>query len=147
MYALVFNPTNPANVFAGTYSSSLYQGGLFVSADGGASWNSVAFTPYPIRCIAFDPAAPGKLYIGTGSDQLFTGEGVKQVVGTVVTPLGLYGTEVTSLVVTPGSVVTAATRGAKDMFLAELGPAGNTLPFATFLGGTGQDEGRGLAVN
>lgn len=38
-------------------------------------------------------------------------------------------------------------RGARNAFVAKLGPAGNTLVFSTYLGGNGSDTANGLAVD
>jgi hypothetical protein len=38
-------------------------------------------------------------------------------------------------------------KGSGDAFVAELNPAGNTLVFSTFLGGSGVDQAYGIAVN
>lgn len=40
-----------------------------------------------------------------------------------------------------------STRFAFDMFVAEINPAGSALVFSTFLGGTGSESGRGIAVD
>jgi len=40
-----------------------------------------------------------------------------------------------------------STRFAFDMFVAEINPAGSALVFSTFIGGTGSESGRGIAVD
>jgi len=40
-----------------------------------------------------------------------------------------------------------STRFAFDMFVSEINPAGSALVFSTFIGGTGSESGRGIAVD
>jgi Ca2+-binding RTX toxin-like protein len=39
------------------------------------------------------------------------------------------------------------TAGSRDVFVSKLNPAGNALVYSTYLGGTGDDRGRGIAVD
>jgi len=61
--ALAFDPRNARRLFAGTAS-----GGLWISNDGGASWEaSFDFLPnLSISTIVVDPARPDTMYLGTG---------------------------------------------------------------------------------
>jgi hypothetical protein len=45
------------------------------------------------------------------------------------------------------SAVQSSDRGGFDAFIAELGPAGDALVYSTYLGGAGDETGRGIAVN
>jgi photosystem II stability/assembly factor-like uncharacterized protein len=59
--AVRFDPTNSANIWAGT------DAGLFRSTDGGARWG---FVPSPAKgreiwSIAIDPVEPNRIYVGT----------------------------------------------------------------------------------
>jgi len=60
--ALAIDPTTPSTLYAGTWG-----GGVFKSADGGASWSAVntGLTNTHIRALAIDPATPSTLYAGT----------------------------------------------------------------------------------
>lgn len=60
---VAFHPTDPAIVFLGTPA-----GGLWRSTDGGHSWFSTTdnFPTLGVSAIAFDPANPQTIYIGTG---------------------------------------------------------------------------------
>ncbi len=48
---------------------------------------------------------------------------------------------------TPGAFQTSNRRGVHDAFITKLDPTGSSLVYSTFLGGTRQDGGRGIAVD
>lgn len=67
VWTLVMNPGDPNQLFAGTWG-----GGLFVSTDGGNSWNGSGFNGIDahrdrIFSLAFDRRNASTLYIGTGN--------------------------------------------------------------------------------
>ena len=68
--ALVFDPTPPSTVYAGT------DGGVFKSTNSGVSWSAVStgLTSQFVRALAVDPASPSTLYAGT--ENVFGGGGV-----------------------------------------------------------------------
>ncbi|HEX5633074.1 MAG TPA: hypothetical protein VFX50_07600, partial [Gemmatimonadales bacterium] len=61
--SMAFDPRNANRLLAGTAS-----GGLWISADAGASWraNSDFFPNLSVSTIAFDPVSPNVVYLGTG---------------------------------------------------------------------------------
>lgn len=143
--SLAFNPTNAAAIFAGTYSdSSSYRGGLYRSDDDGATWNKLFSTPFSIPSLAFDATDPGTLLVGTQNYGGSYGYGIYRLTADGLTQTGLKETAVPCLVAARDALFAGA-NGAKDGFIAELGPDGKSLRFATYLGGTGLDEGQALA--
>lgn len=67
VWTLILNPTNPSQLFAGTWG-----GGLFVTSDGGGTWaksgfNGIDFHRDRIFSLAFDPNSYTTLYVGTGN--------------------------------------------------------------------------------
>ncbi len=80
--ALVFDPSNPAIVYAGTgeASAGLVGAGVFKSADGGNTWQSLAATNPDanadwrfVNRLAIDPARPSTLLAGVTNLDLATG--------------------------------------------------------------------------
>jgi len=73
--SLTIDPANSQTLYAGTSG-----GGVFKSANGGTSWNSIntGLTNTYIRSIAIDPATPQTLYAGTFDGDFFgkAGSGV-----------------------------------------------------------------------
>ena len=61
--SIAFDPRTPGRILAGTAS-----GGLWISADGGASWRANHdFLPnLSVTSVVFDPANPSVVYLGTG---------------------------------------------------------------------------------
>ena len=60
--ALAIDPANPSTVFAGNANY-----GVFITTDGGASWEDAGF-PSPqarVRSLAIDPTEHGAVYVGT----------------------------------------------------------------------------------
>jgi len=91
----------------------------------------------------FNPAGSALVYstyLGGGSED--------QAYGLAIDPAGnAYVTGRTNSSDFPLTNAIQATRFAFDMFLTELNAAGTTRLFSTFLGGTGSESGRGIAVD
>src|SRR5206468_3479505 len=66
--ALAVDPQNPNTVYAGTIG-----GGVFKSANGGASWSAANFglTAADVRALAVDPRNPSTVYAGTNGAGVF----------------------------------------------------------------------------
>jgi len=65
---LAIDPATPTTLYAGTYG-----GGVFKSANGGASWSAVnsGLTSLAVLALAIDPATPTTLYAGTSGGGVF----------------------------------------------------------------------------
>ena len=66
---LAIDPATPTTLYAGTYG-----GGVFKSANGGASWSAVnsGLTSLAVLALAIDPATPTTLYAGTSGGGVFS---------------------------------------------------------------------------
>ena len=104
---------------------------------------SIAVGPYdPARTLVIDPVLVYGTYIGGSADD--------HVHGIAVDGAGnAYLTGETRSVDFPGTAAgyQPAQAGDEDVFVAKLDPTASTLLFATYLGGSGHDEGYGIAVD
>jgi hypothetical protein len=57
------------------------------------------------------------------------------------------GTASTAYPTSPGAFDTSFNGGAFDAFVTKLGPMGGALPYSTYLGGSGDDRGQGIALD
>lgn len=67
LYDFVFNPFDNQIIYAAAYLSE--RGRVFVTRDGGSSWNEIysdAGEGNPVRAIAINPFSPTEIIIGTG---------------------------------------------------------------------------------
>ena len=66
---VAFDPTNPNRVYAGSFLA----GGIFTSADGGATWtrHKLGSNIVYVWAIAIDGASPNVVYAGTNGEGLF----------------------------------------------------------------------------
>jgi hypothetical protein len=70
--ALVIVPTDPPTIYAGSAGGHSGGAGLFVSVDGGNSWDSAGLGTRQVLAIAIDPSRPATVYVGTFGDGVFT---------------------------------------------------------------------------
>ena len=79
--ALAVDPAAPATLYAAGEG-----GGVFKSADGGASWSrfDAGLTHTDVAALALDPAAPSRVYAGTLGGGVFA---IQDLPYRVVTPL------------------------------------------------------------
>ena len=93
--ALAIDPATPSTLYAGTWG-----GGVFKSADGGASWSAVntGLPATDVYALVIDPATPSTLYAGTngGVFKSTNGGAAWEAVNT-----GLTNTYVPSLAIDP----------------------------------------------
>ena len=145
--ALAFDPTNTTNI----YAASLI--GVYKTTDAGANWTRLLQTNFDLLSMAVDPSDPSIIYLGT---ETFSGLGVLKSTdgGATWTASGLTDNRVIALVIDPfTSTITAAcgqltsTDASTDMFVTALNTAGASVLFSTYLGGTGRDEGHGIAMD
>lgn len=148
--ALVMNPAT-ATLYVGTFG-----GGVFKSTDGATSWSPInaGLTRLQVNCLAINLSSPATLYAGTNFTSIFKsingGDTWSQVYS------GLSSPQVTALALGQGAPATVyagidmASGGSNndsEAFVTKLNPAGNALVFSTYLGGGGNDEGDGIAVD
>ncbi len=62
VWSIAANPTNPLNAFVVEWNNSQVPD-LYMSADGGTTWNTVGSITCPVQVVAFDPTS-GALYAG-----------------------------------------------------------------------------------
>jgi hypothetical protein len=148
---LVINPLNPSIVYASGSGGPDYGGsGVYKSTDAGNHWqvvnNGLPPTYTYIDKLAIDPVHPSVLYAaslngiykttdgGAHWDAARTGMTTKFARGIAIDP-------------TATSKVYAVTDNWEDVFVTKLSPSGSTRLYSTFLGGTGMDEGKAIALD
>lgn len=148
--ALVMNPATSA-LYVSTTGA-----GVFKSINGADGWSPVntGLTRTQVHSLAIDLATPTTLYAGTNGTGIFKsingGDSWSQVHG------GLTQPQVTALALSPAAPamvyagIETANSGSNfdsEAFVTKLNSAGNALVFSTYLGGGGNDEGDGIAVD
>jgi hypothetical protein len=161
--ALVIDPTNPSILYAGTFDR-----GVFKSTNGGDSWSPTGLIGANVFTLALDPKTPSTLYAGTSiSSDAFVAE---------LNPTGsalLYATYMGGIGRDLGRAIAVDTEGnayltgetssgnfptvnplqsvfggsTSDAFVVKLNNTGSMLQYATYLGGSGFDSGKGIAVD
>ena len=104
VYALVFDPSSPSILWAGT------DNGLFRSSDKGTSFTQVTsgMTATGVYYLQFDPTAPSTLYAGTNAGVF---ESTNRGASWTPINLGLKNLVVNAVVPGPGGTLYAATLG------------------------------------
>src|SRR5262249_38148034 len=140
-----------SNVYAGTSN-----GGIFKSTNAGVNWsasNNGMSGFIQVTSVALASAAPSTLYLGTGDGRIFKTIDAGNNWSTVYETL--TRTIFTSLAINPGSSSTVYA-GAnivgnslndEEAFVSKLNATGSGLIYSTYLGGGGDDFGRGIAVD
>jgi len=162
--SIAVNPATPDTLYAGSS-----QGGVFKSMDGGANWTASnnGLSNIVITSLAIDHTTPSTLYASTNSgadafvikinaggthfDYLrYLGGSENDLArGIALDPGGnAYLTGTTSSPNFPVLQPLQAVGGGalSDAFVTKLGLDGSTL-YATYLGGSGNDQGLGIAVS
>jgi len=167
--ALVFNPVTPSVVYAGC------QNGVYESLDGGTTWAFAGkgVNSFNVYSLAVDPKTPSNVYAGsritsgsafvskfgpTGSliySTYLAGGAFDQASAIAVDAAGnAYVTGRTTssnFPTTSGAFQTTLGGGAPvgpyDAFVTKLNPTGSALVYSTFLGGSADDLGNGIAVD
>ncbi len=81
-------------------------------------------------------------YLGGSGEDLGFGIAVDSAGSAYVTGL----TDSTNFPTTPGAFQTSS-GGSRDAFVTKLNPAGSALVYSTYLGGSGEDQSRGIAID
>ncbi|MFL6256857.1 MAG: SBBP repeat-containing protein, partial [Pyrinomonadaceae bacterium] len=149
---LALDPLNPSIIYAGV---SGFTNGVYKSTDGGANWvssstgltttiNGQTFTPV-INAILIDPASPSIVYAATGFGIYKSTDG-----GANWAPAntGLANRNILALASRPGSpaAVLAGALVGGDPFVLKLNPAGTIPEYLRLLGGSENDDARGVAL-
>jgi uncharacterized protein (TIGR03437 family) len=142
MYSIVVDPGNP-NVLVGASPD-----GLFVSADAAASWagprNSLLLAEMtPLLIPTSGCAAPGALFATAGAGPTAAVAFSPDYGATWQTPRLSY---INGIALGPGCTVYAARQATTDAFVAKVAADGTVL-WATYLGGSDQDQAIALAVD
>ena len=141
--ALVVDPRATSTVYVVTGS------GAFKSTTGGDEWTAMNNgLPTPLSgLLVIDPLNSSTLYLGTYGGVFKTSDGG----ATWTAPSnGLFKQSITALAVSPtepGVVYAAIPGGTSDAFLTSLSPDGSSLLSSTYLGGGGNDDGTGVAID
>ncbi len=138
--------------------------GIAVDSSGNAYVTGTAFggsfpaTPGAFRTTCFGTSAFVTKFNAAGSALVYStclGSGGTEATGIAVDSSGsayVTGfTPLTSFPTTPGAVQVvfggAGPSGANDAFVTKLNPAGSALVFSTYLGGNGNDQANGIAID
>jgi Beta-propeller repeat/FIMAH domain len=127
--ALAIDPVNPAIVYAGTYGD-----GVFKSMDAGQTWSLCFDVPIPVRALAIHPTVTSTLYIATDNLLIRSTDGCA-----TWAPVGLFGLNVTSLVIDPVTPTTIYAGGMGSGNLSHLfkttngGSTWTDVPFGSFI--------------
>ena len=163
--ALAIDPTNSSVIYAGTIRD-----GVFKSTNAGATWTAVNRGLFNLRVntLTFPFGSSSVLYAGTnsgGADAFLTkltadgsalvystylgGEGDDRGLSVAIDLAGrAYVTGSTTSTTFPTAQPTqAALGGASDAFVAKFDASGAALLFSTFLGGSGDETGYGIAID
>ncbi|MBV8857913.1 MAG: VCBS repeat-containing protein [Acidobacteria bacterium] len=150
---LALDPSNHSTVYAGL---SNFPAGVFKTTNGGASWtssgagltatvNGQTFAP-AVNALLVDPASSSIVYAATSGFGVFksTDGGANWAPANN----GLANRAITALASRPGSpaaVLAGASVGA-DPFVLKLNPAGTAPEYMRMLGGSENDDARGVAL-
>jgi hypothetical protein len=158
------NPTGTAVVYS-TYLGDGAGGAIAVDADGNAYVTGTAHPNFPTTSGAFQPGIHGfsdafvlklnsagsaliySTYLGGSSDDTGTGIGVDDTGHAYVTG---YTISTTDFPLANAFQATHAGGGSQfpfDAFVTKVNPAGSALVYSTYLGGSGDDAGWGIAVD
>ncbi|MFL6215789.1 MAG: SBBP repeat-containing protein [Blastocatellia bacterium] len=143
--------------FAATDASRLYaasNNGIFRSFNGGKKWTQVEGTglpPLPFSNVQIDPTTPATVYVTASGGGIFktTDGGATWAAINTGLPQGrtfLYGF---LLGIDPHNPATLYARSGDgtDAFVARLNAEGSGLIFSTYLGGSGTDSARAIALD
>jgi photosystem II stability/assembly factor-like uncharacterized protein len=164
--ALVIDPTNSSTLYVASHRN-----GIFKTTDGGASWAGITANPLNglVNTIAVDPKTQGTIYAGTdtpseayfammnptgsalvlasylgGSDTDLSTDIAVDASGNIY----LTGTAVSSDFPTANALQPSFGGGFSDTFVAKVSLLRRpSLELSTYIGGSGSDTGRAIAVN
>jgi len=166
---LAADPATPSVIYAGT------RGGLFKSLDSGTNWIIVTngLPALPVTTLAISPASPSTLYVGLFNSfgavdafltkftsdlssviysVTFGGSGTDQGLDLALDPAGEafvvgFTTSLDFPISQPVDYPSSFNSGLSDAFVTAVNAAGSGFLYSTYLGGFGNDFGRGIAVD
>jgi beta-propeller repeat-containing protein/all-beta uncharacterized protein/BACON domain-containing protein len=137
--------TAPSTVYVGTGG-----GGVYKSANAGATWNPVnsGFEESNVSAIAVDPINPLTVYAATSRNLYRSTDGGGVWNRLTVNPQ-CPTIAINEITIDPlnTSTLYAAATGLGDAYVTKLNPAGSNLVYSTYLGGSGGESGTGIAVD
>ncbi|HEX8292158.1 MAG TPA: carboxypeptidase regulatory-like domain-containing protein, partial [Pyrinomonadaceae bacterium] len=151
--SLALDPTNSATIYA---SVSSLGGGVYKTTDGGANWtnsstgltanvNGLTVTPV-VNALLVDPASPSTVYAATNAFGIFksTDGGANWAASNG----GLANRNILALAARAGGppAVLAGALVGGDPFVMKLNPAGTVPEYLRMLGGSENDDARGVAL-
>ncbi len=158
VFAMKLNATGTALVYS-TYLGPVIGNGIAVDAAGNAYITGQANGDYPTTPGAFQTVSGGssEAFVtklnSTGTALVYStflgGSGFDFASGIAIDSGGnayVTGEAGAGFPVTPGAFQTSF-NGARDAFVTKLNSTGTALVYSTFLGGSGDDAGFGIAVN
>lgn len=158
------DPTNSNTLYVATNSAGVYK-----SINGGASWSasSVGLNSHMVNDLAIDPTDPAKIYVGVdggsdafvlklnpaGSALLYStymgGPDVDSALDIAIDSSGnahIVG-NTSSTGFPTANALQPNSKGGEEAFVAKLNSAGSSLLYSTYLGGSGDDSGTGIALD
>jgi uncharacterized protein (TIGR03437 family) len=150
---LMIDPASPQTLYAGTAG---FNGGLYKTVDGGAAWfasNAGLFVlsggqlfPLGVRALALDPTMPMTLYAGTDGGVYKSTNGAASW---EASNSGMPALPTLALALDRSSAQTlyVGVAGGNDGFVAKLNASGAALGWLTYLGGSLDDQARGIVLD
>ena len=142
--ALAIDHTNPATLYAATLL------GVYKTIDTGLTWqtSTAGMTTLDTTSLAIDPIDSSVVYAGTNGEGVFksTDAGATWT----ATNAGLSNLKISVLTIDPTNprvLYAGASGGWTDAFLTKLTPGGAAIAYSTYIGGSWNDEGRGVAID
>ncbi len=150
--AIVIDPFNASTVYAGCGSFSSSGGSIHKTTNGATSWTPVnnGVSPnFAITAMVADRTNPSTVYAATaGGGVLKTTNGGSNWTKAIN---GLGRSDIQALAADPAnsSILYAGSAGndTAEAFITKLNASGSGLLFSTFLGGSGDDVGNGIALD
>jgi uncharacterized protein (TIGR03437 family) len=140
IYTLTIDPRIPQRLYAGTAS------GLYRSSDWGSNWApaGVGIGTRSVLSLAINPVDANYVFAGTAGGGVFqSADG-----GDNWTASGPANLDVNAVLVdTDARFVYAGLYLATQAFVTKVNSGGNTLVYSTYIGGSGNTDGRGIAVD
>jgi len=127
------------------YTSPSFVSGVTVSRDGGVTWTNQQVNGY-VSALAADPDSPA-VYVATDSQVLASADGFATTSRvSVPTPVSLFGLAPSTDPHAPDQLFAGAASSTSDAYAMKLDASGNPV-WATYLGGSQDDAGTGIAVD